>query len=333
MELTNATGLAADIAMGLRPDGRELLVVAVKGTFPIGKTAPEPVPILAADEAAGLPGLSPPAAESDLAPVKAKCDVLLNGRAYAAQPSERVTVALRVGALAKSFDVVGPRVWTDQGPSPAQPFTTMPISYAVAFGGPQYAENPVGVGFHDPKEAKDKPLPNTEEPGKPVAKPDERYRPMAFGPLGRSWQPRAKLAGTYDKNWIENVAPFLPADFDDRFYQCAPEDQQTDFLRGGETVELENLAPQGKLSFAIPKIDVPVVFMLKSGEHEETCAVCDTLLIEPDLGRFTLAWRASRPLRRNVFEVAQVVVGRKSRGWLRAMRCGKRYAATLREVR
>ena len=35
MELLNATGMQAGYTMGMQPDGRELLVVAVKGTFTI----------------------------------------------------------------------------------------------------------------------------------------------------------------------------------------------------------------------------------------------------------------------------------------------------------
>jgi len=43
MELLNATKMTAGYTMGLRPDGRELLVVVVKGTFkiPTGNRAAE----------------------------------------------------------------------------------------------------------------------------------------------------------------------------------------------------------------------------------------------------------------------------------------------------
>jgi len=47
----------------------------------------------------------------------------------------------------------------------------------------------------------------------------------------------------------------LPADFDERYYQSAPPDQQTDYLRGGEEVELVNLrATAGRAAFKIPKL-------------------------------------------------------------------------------
>src|SRR6476659_818338 len=120
MNLLNATGMAAGYTMGLDKDGRESLVVVVKGTYLIPPVpaaepvlAPEQVPLVVSDAFAGEPGFSAPVAEIDCAHQKPRCDVLLNGSAYApnGRPAERVTVSLRVGAMRKSFDVVGDRVW------------------------------------------------------------------------------------------------------------------------------------------------------------------------------------------------------------------------------
>ena len=61
----------------------------------------------------------------------------------------------------------------------------------------------------------------------------------------RNWPPRYSYAGTYDQHWIDEVFPFLPADFDDRYYQAAPEDQWIDEPQGGEEVVLVNLTPRG----------------------------------------------------------------------------------------
>ncbi len=55
---------------------------------------------------------------------------------------------------------------------------------------------------------------------------------MAFGPIGRSWQQRIKWAGTYDDQWMRHQYPFLPNDFDEHYFQAAPEDQQTHHLVG-----------------------------------------------------------------------------------------------------
>lgn len=59
---------------------------------------------------------------------------------------------------------------------------------------------------------------------------------------------------------------------------------------------------------------MPIVFFPKQGERTETKGVIDTIVLEPDQGRFTLTWRASIPLRKNIFEILQVLAGQLSRG-------------------
>ena len=358
MELLNATKMQAGYTMGMQPDGRELLVVVVKGTFVIPKGMEEPklaeeqFPLIEADTFTGEPGLSAPVYESDYTPVKRRCDVLLLGSAYApgAIPTERVRVSLRIGQMHKQFDVVGNRVLISDmfgaTVTEPEPFTVMPISYDAAFGGldnlnsdpsqhEAYLSNPIGKGFYPKSRGRPidgKPLPNTEESGKPIQSPRGSYNPMGFGPIGRSWQPRPTYAGTYDQNWIDNVFPFLPADFDERYYQSAPLDQQIDYLQGGEDVRLVNLTLQGETAFRVPRVEVPVTFYFRNYEEKEVDAVGDTLIIEPDLARFTIVWRASVPLRRNMFEVAQVVAGRMPRGWYRARELGKTYYPSLKAL-
>src|SRR5262249_12163786 len=247
--------------------------------------APEQVPLVTADTITGEPGVSAPIYEADYAPRKPRCDVLLHGSAYApgGRPTDRVTVSLGVDGMHKTFDVVGDRVWQagalSIGASSPKPFTKMPISYDRAFGGVDkakgdpatfrwYPTNHAGVGWHeylDTKLLDGKPLPNTEETGHRVRKPNGTYRPMAFGPVGRAWQPRPKWAGTYDQKWLDELFPFLPKDFDERYFQAAPEEQQTDYLRGGEEIELLNLTPAGRTLFRVPTMDVPVEFTAIGG--------------------------------------------------------------------
>lgn len=358
MNILNATRMQAGYTMGMQPDGRESIVVAVKGTFKIPSNggspelADEQVPLIEADEYSGEPGLSAPICESDYARHKPRCDVILNGSAYAPNgiPTKKVRVSLSVGQMTKSFHVIGKRFWDKSfgslsisGPAP---FTLMPISYDTAYGGTDHTHekpskhkafmlNPIGVGFHDNQQAEfihGKPLPNSEEINNPVKSPTGNYRPMAYGPIGRGWEPRYKLAGTYDQNWIDNVFPFLPSDFDDAYYQAAPFDQQIDYLRGSETVVLQNLTSDGFRKFQIPQVQVPIVFFLKKGETKKSNGVADTFIIEPDLGYFTMTWRTSMPLRKNMFEVVEVLVGEMPRGWWRARKTGKIYYRSLNEL-
>jgi hypothetical protein len=341
MELINATRMVAGYSMGMEPSGRELLVVVVKGTFRIATEdgAPlrlheEQAPLVMADVFHGEPGVSAPKYEVDFAPRKQRCDVLINGSAYAPrdQTAERLAVGVRIGAWQKSFAVVGNRMWDARGgirATPPQPFTVMPISYDCAFGGADlrhadpgkhaaYMKNPSGRGFHRHLVSEwvhESPLPNTEELNNPVTRPDGDYAPMSFGTIGRHWESRVGFAGTYDQHWIDKVAPFLPADFDEQYYQCAPADQQLALPRGEQTVTLANLTPDGRRTFVLPHLEAPVIVFPKKGERETYTAYPDTILIEPDLERVTMTWRVARPLRRNLFEIAQVLVGRKDRQW------------------
>jgi hypothetical protein len=53
----------------------------------------------------------------------------------------------------------------------------------------------------------------------------------------------------------------------------------------------------------------------KRGDREACIAKLDTIAIEPDLSRFTMAWRVTRPIQKSLHEIAQVVVGTKGREW------------------
>jgi hypothetical protein len=341
MELINATRMVAGYTLGVEPSGRELLVVVVKGTFRIPTEAgstlrlhEEQIPLVMSDVFFGEPGLSAPKYEVDFSPRKPRCDVLLNGSAYApgGKPATRVAVGLRVGEWSKSFAVVGDRVWFTAGgvlASSPSPFTVMPISYDCAFGGTDqrhedpgqhaaFMPNPSGRGFHRhlvSEWLESSPLPNTEELGASVTTPDGVYRPMSFGAIGRHWEPRLKYAGTYDQHWRDTEFPFLPSDFDEQYYQAAPPDQQLLLQPGEQFVSLRNLTPDGACDFVLPHLTAPVWIFPKKGPREDFTAQVDTILIEPDAERVMLTWRVTRPLRRNLFEIAEVLVGKKGQEW------------------
>lgn len=339
MELINTTRMVAGYNVGLESSGRELLVVVVKGTFVLpvpGEDArlhDEQLPLVMADTFAGEPGFSAPVYEMDFAPRKRACEVLLVGSAHAPEGREvtRTRVGLRVGPMEKSFDVVGDRFWeaglNQVGVSLPQHFVRMPISYDRAFGGADrysedasehdaYLSNPVGRGWHRHMKAAwidGTPLPNTEEVGKPVESPGDSCQPMSLGPLGRAWSARARFAGTYDQQWLDDVFPFLPRDFDERFHQAAPEDQQLPVPTGPMEVLLSGLTPDGVRRFMLPHFEAPITVFPKRGERESLTGKLDTIVFEPDEGRFTMTWRLTRALKKSIFEVAQVRVGVQGR--------------------
>lgn len=331
MELINETRFVAGWTAGFQQDGREVLVVAVRATYELQDAAQLPLaqaqqPVCSADIFGPDPANDAPLRENDFALFKPRCDVLLNGSAYAPQgiPAARVDVGLQVGAVRKLFSVVGPRLWLGglggAAASSPTPFLQQQLSYDVAFGGvdtdpadPQrvstFLENPAGRGYCVFKpNLQGMPLPFTEERRVPVSDPAGRYRPMAFGPVGRNWMPRRQYAGTYDAEWVAHKLPFLPDDFDYQYFQAAPSDQQIPYPQGGEPVILLNLTPQGRLETSIPRDGVVVGFIRRQGTWTQARGNCDTIQIEPDEGRLSLTWRAVCPLERDPFELREIVV-------------------------
>lgn len=356
MELLNATRMVAAYNQGLDADGREYLVVIVKGTFDlpldgsVARLREAQQPLLMSDTFAGDPGLSAPLREFDFAPFKPHCDVLVNGSAHApgGRPISQLTVGIRVGRMSKAFRVVGPRQWQPgalgTGAGSPQPFVRQDISYASAFGGSHSApgspgqllcnpRNPAGRGWYPRSLGSGTivgmPMPCTEKLGQPIDTPHGDFEPMALGPLGKHWQARVSFAGTYDQAWQDEQFPFLPKDFDERYFQAAPADQQTDHLKGGEDVLLLGLTPTERAGFRVPSVRMPVTYFLSKGGHETIEAVIDTLLVDTDAGHVEITWRTRRPLKRNMFEIAQVLVGEKSRAWWRARELGKDYYPSL----
>lgn len=336
MQLINRTAMIAGYTLGMDAAGVEQVVVVIKGTFSIPKNRDEQpclaavqVPLIEADVFTGDPGLSALLLDVDYAPIKHHCDVTLLGTAYAPKAKEtgNVMAGFKVGNLSKILQVVGERIWTYSGshyaPSRAEPFVIRPITYDIAYGGVDrfsddeslhmpYWENPVGIGYHhvmDEDLIVGTPAPSTEEPDNPVARPDGHYKPMSLGPISRNWKPRMNYAGTYDEDWVEKRFPFLPDDFNELYYQSAPSDQQMPHPKGGESVQLLNVTPDGKRSFSLPVRQIPIVFSRRHAKSVELQAALDTIVFEPDADRFTLTWRASLPLVRNIFELPQAVIG------------------------
>ncbi|SFO42580.1 DUF2169 family type VI secretion system accessory protein [Nitrosospira briensis] len=343
MDFINTTRMVATYTMAFDASGRELMVVAIKGTFHIPDQPGAALrlyelqrPLTMSDEFFGEPGFSAPKYESDFAARKHHCDVLLNATAHApgGRPTTRTTVGVQIGSWSKCFDVVGDRHWECgvgiRQSAPAA-FTEIPITYDRAFGGTDnkhpdpsrhaaFMPNPVGRGFHKQTERKyidGAPLPNTEESRNHVTGLEGNYRPMSFGPLGRHWQPRVAYAGTYDQKWIDEVCPFLPADFDERYFQAAPPDQQLPKFTGEQQVTLTNLTPGGRCDFVLPHFEAPVYVFTRRWQRQDLVAELDTILIEPDEGTVALTWRLTLPLQRDIFDLSQVLVGKKDIRWWR----------------
>ncbi|UYV37336.1 DUF2169 domain-containing protein [Rhodobacteraceae bacterium D3-12] len=358
MQVYNRTPYLWFPTMGMDVAGREYLSFVIKGSFAFPDNPndlPEPlseqVPLVTADTFKGEPGFSATLWETDFAFRKANCDVVVQGAAYApgGKPATKVQVGLRVGQWSKSFNVIGPRNWVVVGPTVSttrpHPFTRQEFSYDTAFGGadlsnpdddkpPAYVANPSGCGYASPKNQSrltGQPLPNTEELHEPVTSPYESYRPMALGPVTRGVPQRLRYGGTYDKNWEDNIFPFLPPDFDERYYQQVGEDQQIAPPAPHTEVVLLNLTPQGREGFRLPDTRLPLRLFRGSATALEQVLLPDSLLIDPEQRRFSLTWRAEVPIKRHLTEFSQAWIGAPTRGLLRAHDAGKRYVGKVSE--
>jgi hypothetical protein len=310
--LDNRTPFAVERTWVRGRDGCEITVVAVKATFDIhddGSTgvAQEQPPVLILPEYHGEPGKSSLRHEADLILAKRTTDVLVLGRAYApgANPVAQLDVGFRVGPVRKVLRVFGNRKWTASGMSAPEPFRTMALVYERAFGGVDARSghperdwewrNPVGTGFAASSgAARGQQLPNIEYPENPIRNWSDRPAPAGFGPICAHWQPRASFAGTYDDGWRRTRQPLLPDDFDERFFQCAPADQQSpNFLNGGEPVTLLRLTPGGELHFSLPKIYLGFETRFYDGAREfHHYRKLHTVILEPDLRRVSMVWHS-----------------------------------------
>jgi uncharacterized protein YjbI with pentapeptide repeats len=261
--------------------------------------------VLDADDPAGDPAAALTKA-SEQAPTRPKADVLLMGSAYApkGEPVAGVRTLLRVTrsdgevVVDKEIDVVGERVWLADGTrSDIAPFTSMPMGWDRAFGGPGDAWNPAGRGKRGVE------MPNLEVPDKPVATRDSGVAPICYGPINPAWRPRRDKLGSYGGDYIEKHWPWLPGDFDWSHFNAAPDDQQVEgFLRGDETIELRHLHPEhAEFTTKLPGKRCRAFVLIRERDGSETFRevemVMDTLTILPDEGKVSVCWRGQTEAR------------------------------------
>jgi uncharacterized protein YjbI with pentapeptide repeats len=235
--------------------------------------------------------------DADMAPFKPHADVLFTGNCYApgGTPVTTCPVLFRVGSWAKALACIGNRKWHKgmllSKMGEIEPFTSVAVSWANAFGGPDFADNPAGKGHRDGV------LPNVEIPGHLIKGVGDKPTPAGFGPVHRTWRPRTRKGGTYDKKWLKDRFPAFPADFDWSHFNAAPQDQQlSGFLRGDEDIELKSLhAQHSTLISSLPGRRVRILLREgKEGEQPNVREVpmnLDTLAVDGDKGEVTLLWR------------------------------------------
>lgn len=329
----NSTRFLAEGFTSIDKNCLKSFVVVVRATYDVDADGQCTVsefqsPFVYADAHHGDPETTSVRAESDFVPIKPRAEVLLD--AVAVPPRSASAGSLEVALLGPSLDkraiVTGERHWVRgafglRASDPA-PFSALPLAWHLAFGGTDRsfaepadfrsdARNPVGRGFQvnaRPEAIEGRSLPCIEHPGSRMTRWDDRLEPIGFGPVPRFAPERARHAGTYDEHWMAEVLPFLPADFDDRYFQAAPVDQQLDSLAEGTTFACLHMNESGMFRVRLPALSVPVSFMFDDRIRVPTVTP-DTLILQPHAGRIVLLGRARAPLPRKFTRLREVRVG------------------------
>jgi hypothetical protein len=331
LQIDNQTPFYGVLSVLPNREAIDSLYVILKATLvlrPRLALAPVQLPVTLADEYYGDPSDSSLKAVSEMHIGKPGTDVLLIGRAWGPQGRAVQETLVRVLAAErqKSLRVMGDRVWQSDGtPSAPEPFEAMPLVWERAFGGVHRLEdrmlaeerNPIGIGFAGERSADEltgHPVPNLESPQERLERQGQRLTPACFAPTAPHWLPRRAFAGTYDEVWQRKRAPYLPADFDPRFLQCAAPELAFDrYLRGGEPIEVHGASPEGAVAFRIPEASLRVEVRIAGG-LEYPPVNLETIVLEPDENRVSLTWRAALPCDRKVLKVEKVTATRQRAG-------------------
>lgn len=194
--------------------------------------------------------------------------------------------------------------------SEPQPVSSVPIRYELAYGGVMakgldvngqpihdaYQFNPVGIGWIDPEwtdHTEPVAAPQIEIADQPIAVPGQHYAPAGLGPVPPAWLPRRTLGGTYDKNWMDNVWPKWPTDYDLKFHNSAAAGLTiTPHIKGSFSLHLLRLH-ETKEHFAINYEDQFVYISMQAagGEWRHQRILADTVHLSEDLRRLFIVWR------------------------------------------
>jgi hypothetical protein len=332
-EITENLGFGYESLLVTDPSGVPMFVPLIQVTCLIGRDGElypleEQVPPRLAGQWYGDPEFASIEWEPQIAFYKPNTDIVLHGHAYPEAPyGSRGQVGIRVGAVKSLAHVFGDR-WlvTSMGEvamTEAVPFERIPLIYERCFGGWDRRHqdpdahrceprNPVGVGFYDVNLPPEDGLrvPNIEDPNHHYQGYGDLPPPTGFGFVGANWQPRVAFAGTYDDSWDKTRKPFLPDDFDVRFFNAAaPALIVPGHLQGDEEVVVVGATPEGRLAFRLPSIAPPVCMVaLRARNRIPVQTVLDTVVVDADRCCVSLLWRGHLALRGGVHDLVSIEI-------------------------
>jgi hypothetical protein len=299
MEFEDTTGLGAKLFRGEPEPGIMLAVIVAKAAYELrsdGTVEPRPdelVEVLEEPMVTPL-GLLP----SDHVPYRVGVDLFVHAQAHApgGQPTPAMTVSLTLGSFTHQLLVVGSRQWTRGGyASNPEPFVTMPLTYAHAYGGMTsfrgqpvaYPDNPDGRGFVcEAAAAEGTQLPNIEDPNQRISSWQDRQTPMG-------WAPMPAQTGVHLRRSIEVV------DLDSYSYRFTPHVFSSAHpqlvlpeLSAGTRGMLTGVDEAGRLPFVVPALELAAEVELGPKTHRLSARL-DTLGILVEQRRLIATYRTS----------------------------------------
>ncbi len=240
----------------------------------------------------------------------------VHGSAYALSSAQQQGMAVRasLGVVSKTLHVFPQRQWrkglSGWSAEPIGQISSLPVDWQHAYGAKDYPDNPEGMGYiADPDKADGMPLPQIEDPRRPLRAPGEQLTPVSLLPLPPQSSERMTFLGNCDERWKKQRAPFLPLDTDPRWFDEVAQDQcSPDYWSGNEAWSVAGMHPQqaevsGRLpgfrprlfvqrralaeAPALPK-DQPAITPI-----EEAKLALDTVWLFPDAERVLLLYRAT----------------------------------------
>lgn len=191
--------------------------------------------------------------------------------------------------------------------------------------------NPVGKGFavsNKSETIQGLELPQIEDPKAPllptdipvkIEKPETVPFAAGFGPIARSWRPRASRMGLSgedladareqlddmvlkldpndpaQRNALMALADMEVAEFNPRFYNAAPDDQQIDRVHGTERVRVDGTSTDGPLEFTLPG-RFPAATLNRGAGSEIVTLRIDTVIVDVEESQVKLFWRGRLPM-------------------------------------
>lgn len=296
-------------------------VVVLRGSFQLVNNHPlklvqKQEPLVMVDEYHGNPKNSSLKIEHNIAPYKPRTDIHINATAFApgGKPLPYWKAGVSLGEkVKKELLITGPRYWKYNWTggwelTESLPVAQVPIHYEQAYGGSwqngkelhAFPENPIGLGYVN-KELlnKDKliPAPQILPIDNPFPKMEKGIKVEGLGPLGASWQPRLRFAGTFNVIWEKTRWPDLPEDFKFDFYNSAhPDLIYPGFVHGNEEIQLINLSPESNIRFSLPGYTLALLIRWEDGRIAPAPMALDTIHIDTKEMKTYLVWRGLFPV-------------------------------------